>query len=72
MTGNPHPCPCNCKAGWATYSGHRLDCPRNAYAGSVRDRIEREDREDRDEARRGRWVAGTFIHADDLPTWSEL
>jgi hypothetical protein len=43
---------CDCGAGWPTFSGHRLSCPRHAVATETRLRIEREEYNDREENRR--------------------
>lgn len=38
----------------------------------MRARIEQEKRDDFEESRRGRWIAGSFVHEDDIPSASEL
>jgi hypothetical protein len=64
---------CNCGAGWATFSGHRLDCPRNAIAGRTRMAIERADRTDFALARdRTVHIAGRGIDRDDIPDPADL
>lgn len=66
---------CDCGAGWSTFSGHLPGCPRNTYAGAVRVRIEREDRDAREEAfgsRRGIRISGMFVPEDEAPTDAEL
>lgn len=65
--------PCTCRGGWGTYSGHRLDCPANEYAGRIRFRIDRGDREDRDMAAdRTVRLDGRRYDIDDVPSASEL
>lgn len=66
--------PCDCGGGWGQfYSGHLPGCPRVEYAAGLRERVEREDRHDREMAEmdhvqiRGRWV-----HADDAPSASDI
>lgn len=62
---------CECGAGWETFSGHRLSCPRNAEAGRIRSRIEREDQDAR-EAARPTWINGHPYDPEDVPTKAEL
>lgn len=62
---------CDCGAGWETFSGHSLACPRNAEAGRTRTRIEAEEYTARDDARRGLRVGGRTVGENDMPTPAE-